>query len=139
MCPTSSGYSRSMVYNIVLTILCFEDPDSVASVPVTTLSSSTPKLPVGMVYEGDIPPAPPPSIKLNPSSAPPANQTTELSRKKREERKLAIMMMSKKRKWLFDRIMKSRRRKSREVSELKRKRSEYEDSRTEDTKRVKVT
>lgn len=101
-------------------------------------------LPVGTVYEGDLPSvAPPPRSQTSPPVVAAATgqtgQTSEGARRKREERKLAIMMMSKKRRRLLEQIMKSRRLKSREVGELKRKRREYEDNRLlEDSKRTKV-
>ena len=50
------------------------------------------------------------------------------------------MMMNKKRKRLFDQIMKSRKKKAKEVRELKRKRKDYEESLEQDgSKRVKMT
>ena len=49
------------------------------------------------------------------------------------------MMMSKKRKRLFEQITKSRNKKKREVKELKRKREEYEETRIQDNKRVRVS
>ena len=97
-------------------------------------------LPVGTVYEGDLPRPSPPTQSSSAVLTSQTGQAGEEGRRKREERKLAIMMMSKKRKHLFDQIMKSRRRRSKEVGELKRKRQEYEDNILEgtDTKRVKV-
>lgn len=101
-------------------------------VPVPT---STPKLPIGTVYEGDLPP---PDSHPTSAATPLANQpATEASKMKHEERKLAIMMMSKKRKRLFDQIMKSRNKKRREVSELKRKREQHEEE--SQVKKVKVS
>ena len=47
----------------------------------------------------------------------------------REEKRLAVMMMSKKRKRLYEQIMKSRRKKAKEVSELKQRRHEYDHGR----------
>ncbi len=99
-------------------------------------------LPIGTVYEGDIPLAPPTSTQ--PSSAgarrvPGEAATTAEARRTREERKLAIMMMTKKRKRLFEHIMKAHRRKNREVNELKRKRKEYDETKLADSKRIKVS
>lgn len=102
--------------------------------------SLLPTLPIGTVYEGDLPTASPGADEAAP--APSAVQDTATARKKREERKLAIMTMSKKRRRLFDQIMKSRNKKRKEVSELKRKREVYEaaegDSGPHIQKRVRV-
>ena len=90
------------------------------------------------MYEGDLPSAPPVGVV---EAVPSAAQDTAAARRKREERKLAIMTMSKKRRRLFDQIMKSRNKKRKEVSELKRKREVYEaeeDSGPHIQKRVKV-
>ena len=90
------------------------------------------------MYEGDLPSAPPAGVV---EAVPSAAQDTAAARRKREERKLAIMTMSKKRRRLFDQIMKSRNKKRKEVSELKRKREVYEaeeDSGPHIQKRVKV-
>ncbi len=111
---------------------------------VTRPTFVPPKLPVGTVYEGDLPPLPPdsqlPSSSPSSTAAPATIETAEAAKKKREERKLAIMMMSKKRKRLFDQIMKSRNKKRREVRELKRKRTLYdeEEGQMKELKRVRM-
>ena len=116
------------------------DDDTKVSKPstsgVTTPSSSVP--PVGTVHEG------------NPSQGPEddggllegveqGEESTDVRERKerREEKKLAIMMMSKKRKRLYDQIMKSRRKKAKEVRELKRKRREFDETQTS-AKKTKV-
>lgn len=110
---------------------------------MTTPSTAPSQLPVGTVYEGNLPCSLPltQSSSSSATTTRPAGQTGEGGGKKKEERKLAIMMMSKKRKRLFDQIVKSRNKKSRKVGELKRKRQDYEDNRLEerDIKRTKVT
>jgi len=103
-------------------------------------TSCTPEvLKVGSVFEGDVPTP----VALNGSTE--VVETKESEDKDgspvrtREERKLAIMTMHKKRKRLFDQIMKSRKKKIKEVNELKRKRKAYEDSLPDDSsKRIKV-
>lgn len=102
---------------------------------ITTPSTLT----VGTVFEGDIPSS---TTSTECTNVEDENETEEreTSGRSREERKLAIMMMNKKRKYLFDRIMKSRKKKGKEVRELKRKRKEYEESLEQDSsKRAKVT
>lgn len=120
--------------------------DVSASTSTVQNSGATPRPsvlpPVGSVYEG------------NPSLGPSGGQeegeeeeeeegkeglsAVQERRERREEKKLAIMMMSKKRKRLYDQIMKSRRKKAKEVKELKRKRREFDQARTV-SKRAKVS
>ena len=112
-------------------------------IPTTSLCPTS-MLPVGTVYEGDIPLTPPTDIQQQSSEAVEASHVTtagakEGPRRTKEERKLAIMMMSKKRKRLFEQIMKARRKKNREVSELKRKRREYDETKTGISKKIKVS
>ena len=116
--------------------LTFILPSSIDGVSMSEeVPCPVPKLPVGTVYEGDLPPQELPSASTTSTAV-----TNQASKKKREERKLAIMMMSKKRKRLFDQIIKSRNKKRREVSELKRKREEYdEESRTRRIKKSRVS
>ena len=105
--------------------------------PTASLHSSTTSLPIGTVYEGDLPQAPPTTTPTGADpSGMPSRESAE-SKKSKEERKLAIMMMTKKRKRLFEHIMKARKKKSREVSELKRKRKEYDET-VASSKRIKI-
>ena len=92
-----------------------------------TPSPSVP--PLGTVHEGN------PSLAPEQADLQEAEEgeepTAEQQRKeRREEKRLAIMMMSKKRKRLYDQIMKSRRKKAKEVRELKRKRREFDETQT---------
>ena len=119
-----------------------EDVSASTSTVQNSGATSRPSVlpPVGSVYEG------------NPSLGPSGGQeegeeeeegkeglsAVQERRERREEKKLAIMMMSKKRKRLYDQIMKSRRKKAKEVKELKRKRKEFDQARTV-SKRAKVS
>lgn len=97
-------------------------------------------LPIGTVYEGDLPQATPTAHQ--PSAAEEVSTETTMPsepKRTREERKLAVMMMSKKRKRLFEHIMKARKKKGREVSELKRKRREYDETKLGHSKRIRTS
>ena len=90
---------------------------------------------VGAIFEGDVPSGNSGSSVHEEAS----KQRNDESNRTREERKLAIMTMNKKKKRLFDQIMKSRRKKIKEVIELRRKRKIYDDElKTDDSKRIKL-
>ncbi|KAL5477327.1 hypothetical protein EMCRGX_G024116 [Ephydatia muelleri] len=68
----------------------------------------------------------------------PAEEEEEetLNEQQAEEKRLAIMMMTKKKKKLYDMIMKSRKKKAKEVGALKRKRQSYDEARKLDESAV---
>ena len=115
------------------------DQSSTSTTPMATdsLSGTSVLPPVGSVHEGN-PTLEDGGQQLEEEEGEGEGQSTVREKEKREEKKLAIMMMSKKRKRLYDLIMKSRRKKAKEVSELKRKRREFDETQSV-SKRAKVS
>ena len=126
---------------LYLYIICiYFVKDVTSSIIKDTISTPTPEaLKVGSVFEGDVPTA---TATMGDSTEVEIKEDEDEDGspvRTKEERKLAIMTMHKKRKRLFDQIMKSRKKKMKEVNELKRKRKEYDNSLQDDSsKRIKT-
>ena len=109
------------------------------STPSTSGITPSPSVlpPVGTVHEGNPSPATEQAGSLQWAEQGEDLAVAQERKERREEKKLAIMMMSKKRKRLYDQIMKSRRKKAKEVRELKRKRREFDKTQSS-SKKIKM-
>lgn len=115
--------------------------DTQVAISTPSMSGITPRPsvlpPVGTVHEGNPSLGPEEAGSLQGVEQGEESTAARERKERREEKRLAIMMMSKKRKRLYDQIMKSRRKKAKEVRELKRKRREFDETQTS-AKKTKV-